>query len=211
MLIQNRVRLLSVLCTLLFIAMLSPAPASAGNVEVTPFAGYTMGGDFTETTSGSTLSLDDTGSYGIMIDFRQVEESWIELYFSRQQTRLRADSGFLSGTSLFDLDIDYYHIGGTYGEAGGTVRPFVVGTLGVTYFDPKGEGLTSETKFSFSLGGGVKLALTKNLGLRLDGRWFGTLVNGSGQMFCSSAGCLINIQGDVISQFTANAGVVLAF
>jgi opacity protein-like surface antigen len=197
--------------SIVYCALFLPVSASAADVEITPFAGYTMGGDFTETTSGTSLSLDDTSNYGIMIDIRQKEESWIELYFSRQQTQLRTDSGFLSGKALFDVDIDYYHIGGTYGTASGTVRPFVVGTFGATHLSPRGEGLTSETKFSLSLGGGVKLALTKHVGLRLDGRWFGTFIGGSGSVFCSSGACLINVQGDVISQFTANAGVILAF
>jgi opacity protein-like surface antigen len=197
----------SIICCALFL----PVPASAADVEVTPFAGYTMGGDFTETTSGTSLSLDDTSSYGIMVDIRQKEESWIELYFSRQQTQLRADTGLMSGNALFDVDIDYYHIGGTYGTTSGIVRPFVVGTLGATHFNPRGENLTSETKFSLSLGGGVKLALTKHVGLRLDGRWFGTFIGGGGSVFCSSGSCLINVQGDVISQFTVNAGVILAF
>jgi opacity protein-like surface antigen len=200
------IRFMMVCCALLF-----AVSASAADVEITPFAGYTMGGDFTDTTTGTSLSLDDTSNYGIMIDIRQQEESWIELYFSRQQTQLRTDGGLLSGTALFDLDIDYYHIGGTYGTASGTVRPFVVGTFGATHMAPRGENLTSETKFSLSLGGGVKLALTKHVGLRLDGRWFGTFIGGSGSVFCSSGACLINVQGDVISQFTANAGVTLAF
>jgi opacity protein-like surface antigen len=198
-------------CAILGCALFLPVSANAADVEVTPFAGYTMGGDFTEATTGTSLSLDDTSNYGIMIDIRQKEESWIELYFSRQQTQLRTDSGLLSGEALFDVDIDYYHIGGTFGTASGTVRPFVVGTLGATHLNPRGEGLTSETKFSLSLGGGVKLALTKHVGLRLDGRWFGTFIGGSGSVFCSSGACLINVQGDVISQFTANAGVILAF
>ena len=39
----------------------------------------------------------------------------------------------------------------------GKLRPFVVGTLGVTYMAPKGAGLDSVTKFSLGLGGGAKI------------------------------------------------------
>ena len=49
------------------------------------------------------------------------------------------------------------------------------------------------------------------VGIRLDGRWFGTLFNGSGTAFCSEGKCLVEVQGDVLSQFTANAGVIVAF
>ncbi len=116
-----------------------------------------------------------------------------------------------TSTSLFDLDIDYYHIGGTALMGEGKLRPFVVGTLGVTYMAPKGEGLDSVTKFSLSLGGGAKIYFTDHIGLRLEGRWFGTFFDGSGQAFCSSGQCLIKVQGDVFSQFVANAGIIIGF
>jgi opacity protein-like surface antigen len=200
----------------LAVAMVMSRPVRAADLEITPFAGYTMGGDFTVTETGQSLSFDDTSSYGIMLDFKQAGdeksgESWIELYYSRQQTKLKADQGPFVGTPLFDVNVEYYHIGGTYGQATGKVKPFVVGTLGATHMVPKGDGLHSETKFSLSLGGGVKLYLTEHVGIRLDARWFGTFFGGSGSAFCSSGACLINVQGDVLSQFVANAGVVLAF
>ena len=201
---------------MVLIAALLPVSASAADVEITPFAGYTMGGQFTDAVTGKSLSFDDTSSYGIMVDFKQPldkegGESWIELYYSRQQTRLKADQGPFFGDPLFDVNIEYFHLGGTYGQATGKMKPFVVGTFGATHMTPEGEGLHAETKFSLSLGGGVKLYLSEHVGIRLDARWFGTLFNGSGSAFCSGGACLINVQGDVLSQFTANAGVILAF
>jgi opacity protein-like surface antigen len=196
---------------ILIAGMTITSAAGAAEFEITPFAGYTGGGDFNNTQTGGSLSFDDTSSYGIMLDFKQAEDSWIELYFSRQQTRLRTDQGLFVGTPLFDVDIEYYHIGGTYGAASGMVRPFVVGTVGATRMDPKEAGLQSETKFSLSLGGGARFYLTKHVGLRLDARWFGTFIGGSGSVFCSGGACLVEVQGDMLSQFTANAGVILAF
>jgi hypothetical protein len=57
----------------------------------------------------------------------------------------------------------------------------------------------------------VKLFATDRIGLRLEGRWFGTFFNGSGSAFCSSGACAINLEGDVFSQFVANAGLIVAF
>jgi hypothetical protein len=193
------------------IAAFIPVFAVAADLEVTPFAGYTMGGEFSDAVTGKTLQFDDTSSYGVMLDFKQDEASWIEIYYSRQQTKLRANEGPFFGNPLFDVNIEYYHIGGTYGQADGKVVPFVVGTLGATHMTPKGEGLHTETKFSLSLGGGVKLYLTDRVGLRLDARWFGTFFNGGGSAFCSGGSCLVNVQGDLLSQYTANAGVIIAF
>jgi hypothetical protein len=196
---------------ILIAGMAMISPARAAEYEVTPFAGYTMGGDFQNAETGQSLSFNDTSSYGIMLDFRQAEEAWIELYFSRQQTKLKADQGLFVGNPLLDVNVEYYHIGGTYSQATGKVKPFVVGTFGATHMVPQGAGLNSETKFSLSLGGGVKLYLTEHVGLRLDARWFGTLFNGSGGVFCSNGACLVTVQGDVLSQYTANAGIILAF
>ncbi len=194
------------------IAAAIPGYVFAADFEITPFAGYTWGGEFKEETTGTTLTVDENTSYGIMLDIKQTEDSQIEIYYSRQSTRLQAKSSeFYAGTPLFDMDIDYIHIGGTYGTASGKVKPFVVGTLGVTHMAPKGEGLDSVTKFSLSLGGGAKIYFTDHLGMRIEGRWFGTLFDGSGQAFCSSGQCLIKVQGDVFSQFVANAGIFVAF
>jgi hypothetical protein len=191
--------------------------AGAASFEVTPFAGYTMGGEFSNAETGQPLSLNDTSSYGIMLDFKQAMDSkqpgtaWIELYFSSQQTKLKADQGAFAGSPSLDVNIEYYHVGGTYGQSEGTVQPFVVGTLGATHMVPKGAGFESETKPSLSLGGGVKLYLTEHIGLRFDARWFGTLVSSNGGMFCSNGACLVKVQGDLFSQYAANAGLILAF
>jgi hypothetical protein len=190
---------------------MSPSARAAG-FEITPFAGHTWGGDFTDAVTGKTIGMDDTASYGIMLDFNQAEDTWIELYFSRQQTSLKLDQGtFPSSTPLLNVDVEYFHVGGTYGEASGKVKPFVVGTFGVTHMTPKEEGLDSVTKFSLSLGGGVKLFVNDRVGLRLEGRWFGTLFDGSGEAFCANGACAVKVQGDLFSQYVANAGLIIAF
>jgi hypothetical protein len=202
---------LAALAAMTLLASLFPLPAIAMDIEITPFAGYTWGGEFSDTVTGTTLKVDETANYGVMVDFKQDEQSQIELYFSRQATQLKANGGLFTRNPLFDLNIDYYHVGGTYGMDSGKVRPFVVGTLGATHMVPKGPGLDALTKLSLSLGGGVKLFATDRVGLRLEGRWFGTLFNGSGSAFCSSGACAINVQGDLFSQFVTNAGVFITF
>jgi opacity protein-like surface antigen len=196
---------------MVLMAAFSPLPAIAGNFEITPFAGYTWGGEFNDSVTGAKLTVDETSNYGVIVDISQKEQTQIELYFSHQATQLKASSGPFTGNPLFDLDIDYYHLGGTYGFDSESVRPFLVGTLGVTHMVPQGPGLDDLTKFSLSLGGGVKLFATDHIGLRLEGRWFGTLFNGSGSAFCTGGKCAINVQGDLFSQFVANAGLIVAF
>ena len=193
------------------ITAFAPLSAVAGDFEITPFAGYTWGGEFSDSVTSTSLKVDETANYGVIVGVKQDEQRQIELYFSRQSTQLKADNGLFTGKPLFDLDIEYYHLGGTYSADSGKARPFAVGTFGVTHMVPQGPGLDAETKFSLSLGGGVKLFATDRVGLRLEARWFGTLFNGSGSAFCTSGTCAINVQGDLFSQFVTNAGVFVSF
>jgi opacity protein-like surface antigen len=202
---------LSFLAAGLVIGAAVAPPVRAADFEITPFAGYTMGGYFTDEATGATLGLNNMANYGFMLDMKDIGDSWFEFYFSRQETRLKANPGSSAGSPQFDVDVEYFHVGGTYGTSTERLKPFIVGTIGATYMDPRGPGLNSETKFSLSLGGGIKMFLTDRLGIRLDARWFGTFVGGGGAVFCSGGSCLINFQGDLWSQGVANAGVVVAF
>ena len=77
----------------------------------------------------------------------------------------------------------------------------------MTYLRP--ERGDSEARFSFNLGGGVKIPLTEHVGLRFEGRALGTLFNGSGSVFCGGDSCAISVKGDLFWQFTAFTGVVI--
>jgi len=50
------------------IASFIPVPAIAADLEITPFAGYTWGGKFSDAVTGTTLKVDETTNYGIMVD-----------------------------------------------------------------------------------------------------------------------------------------------
>jgi len=85
----------------------------------------------------------------------------------------------------------------------------VAGGLGLTYLDP--EKGNSETEFSFSLGVGIKLMLSEWIGLRFEGRGFGTFTDGNGAVFCSNGYCAAARSGDMFWQFSAFSGLILAF
>ena len=97
---------------------------------------------------------------------------------------------------------------------GDLARPFMVATLGAAHFSPGGKG-SSETYFAFSIGGGWKLWPTRRLGLRLEGRFYGSLLDSDSNIFCTSApsnsGCLIRTRGQLLWQWEMNAGAVFRF
>jgi opacity protein-like surface antigen len=202
--------------TLAAVAMLAPVLATAqdGSSEltqfsITPFIGYRGGGSFTETTTGANLKLDPAQSYGLVADIRVTRETEVELLWSRQHTQLKADSPVT--IPLFHANIDYYHIGATYLFSTERIQPFLVGSIGATRFSPQQAGFESDTKFSIGVGGGVRVALTRNFGLRFEGRAYGTVLSNDSAVFCSGATCAIHVDGTMLWQYEANAGVYLAF
>src|SRR6185312_10105091 len=195
---------------MVWMAAVMPGVALAANYEITPILGYTFGGEFEDSVTGTTLDVKDNAHYGIILDINTTPDAQIELYYSVQPTQLKADTGLFTGNPQFDLDIHYIHLGGTYGENIGKVKPYVVASVGATYMDPKGAGHDSETRFSFSLGGGVKYFLTEHVGLRLEGRGFGTFFDNSSALFCTNGACAVAVHGDLFWQFIVNAGVIIA-
>jgi len=106
------------------------------------------------------------------------------------------------------LDIDYFHIGGTFGVGQGNLNPYIAASLGATRFDPKSSTLGSETKFSLGLGAGVKWFPTNRVGLRLEGRLFGTLIDNESVAFSGPGGVLVVGHSDVLLQYNAIAGLI---
>ena len=198
------------------IAMVAPLPALAQQASspltqfsIAPFIGYRGGGSFTETTTGAKLKLDPAQSYGLVADIRITRETEVELLWSRQRTQLKADVPVT--VPLFNTYVDYYHIGGTFLFATEGVQPFFVATIGATRFSPQQAGFENDTKFSFGVGGGVRIPLARNFGLRFEGRAYGTVLSNDSSVLCSGSTCLIHADGTLLWQYEANAGVYLAF
>ena len=206
-----RTALYAVIVLALLTAINGPAWADLADFEFTPMIGYAVGGSFRDATSGALFKIGENRNFGFAFDIKQDEERQIEVYYNRQRTQLRTGGGLFAGSPLFDLDIQYIHLGGTYGDNEGRVRPFAVGTFGATRMTPKAENFAAETKASLSLGGGVKFMATDSVGMRLEGRWFGTFLDGSGSLFCANGSCVLSASGNVISQYFVNAGLFLAF
>ena len=207
---------LRVLMAVAAIAMVAPLPTLAQQASppltqfsIAPFIGYRGGGSFTETTTGAKLKLDPAQSYGLVADIRITRETEVELLWSRQRTQLKADVPVT--VPLFHTYVDYYHIGGTFLFATEGVQPFFVATIGATRFSPQQAGFENDTKFSFGVGGGVRIPLARNFGLRFEGRAYGTVLSNDSSVLCSGATCLIHADGTLLWQYEANAGVYLAF
>jgi len=192
---------------LLCATLLLPRAAVAA-MEITPMAGYRFGGGF-ETEDGDSLDLGEGGSGALAIDFDYQHNSQIELFWSHQENSLTNPQG----GQRFGLGIDYLHIGGTavFPQGEIPVIPYIAGGLGVTRFDPDRSGTDSETRFSLSLGGGVRYFPFEHVGLRAEVRGCLTLLPDNGAMFCSNGACQVYLAGDALFQFEGLAGIIVRF
>jgi hypothetical protein len=209
---------LPIRCFLLAAAFLLSAilfPAAAGaewGMEITPYAGFAIGGNFKDNTTGARLDAREGGNFGLVLDLQESPETQYELFYGFQRTKVTG-GGTFGGDPLFDLDIHYLHLGGTYIFPGDKVRPYIAGGLGATHFVPDGSGLNPKTYFSVSMGGGAKIPISRRVGLRFEGRGLLTILPDSTEIFCVSSGgaaCRVRVRGDAFGQILLMAGITFS-
>jgi opacity protein-like surface antigen len=196
---------------------LPAAGAPSSWFEVAGFGAVTVGGHFrwsdpgTDTGTGSTVSLTDHGAFAVTADLRADEGSQYELFYSREATDLSGRPG----VPRTRLTVEYLHLGGTLLlDDEPQIKPYIVGGLGATRFTPGEQGNT-DTRFSASLGLGLRWPVTRHFSVRLEGRGLVTLVNQDTAVFCRSDQngllCRVRGSGQTFLQGEFLAGAAWAF
>jgi opacity protein-like surface antigen len=185
--------------------------------EVAGFGAYNLGGQFklqgggaVPTGTGDRLSLNDHSAFAVAADLRANETTQFELFYSHEATQLQV----YQNLAQTDVAVSYLHIGGTIllNEDDRALKPYAAGGLGITRLSPGDEGNT-DTRFSASLGLGLRWPATQHLSLRLEGRAFVTLMNDNA-VFCKSdeTGLLCRVHGNgttfIQGQFLAGVAFV---
>ena len=183
--------------------------------EVAAFGAVVVGGHFRSpdaavvtTGTGTTVSLSDHGAFAVTADLRADEGSQYELFYSREPTGLQ-------GTTLTvpraHVTVEYLHLGGTVLlDDQPALKPYAVGGLGATRFTPDQVGNT-DTRFSVSLGLGLRWPVTRHFSVRVEGKGLVTFMDPNTAVFCRSnqSGLLCNVHGDgrafVQGEFLAGA------
>ena len=134
------------------------------------------------------MDLDDAASYGLIVNW-PADAEYRMGDLPEPPVHVPGSSRASSRptrTTPPDLDITYLQVGGTYFFDGELARPYIVATVGASRFEPDDSDFDSENFFAFGIGGGVKLAPTSRVGLRLEGRVLGSVVNSDSAVFCRS-------------------------
>jgi len=183
---------------------------NAAALDITLLGGSQGGGSVEYISTGTTLHFADDNMHGLILSLPQGHDKQLELFYSRQQTQLEQEPLVPAG-DLMALDVHYLHLGGTVlsDELNG-VRGFLSGGLGITHFDPSLRGASAEERASLSIGVGGRWMPSSHVGLRLEGRAFGTLFNSNTAIFCSG-GCSFAVSGQLLTQYAIFAGLVLRF
>jgi hypothetical protein len=185
------------------------APKNGSSLTV--YGGDRFGGSVKDSTTDSTIDLQNGSSFAVALDIGLDRNSQVEVYYSQQKSALTSGA-FSSRTNNIGLTLYNYQIGGTdfIDEVGRGL--YVVGGLGGTTVKPDRSDLNSETFFSGNVGLGWMVPLGAHVGLRFEARGYGILLNNKSAVFCGgAAGCTIAIRGNAVFQGEALAGISARF
>jgi hypothetical protein len=189
---------------LVVLVLAAAAQAEAQQIEITPFVGYQFGGELEEIDDEPiTRKLDQSPTWGLMLDVGITYLDQLEFYYSSQGTDLNRGVEQAVGVT-----IDHFQIGAIHQYAPSRpINPYIGISLGASKFVVGGD---SDTRFSGSLSGGVKMVVSDHLGFRFDARVFG-ISTGTNPITCSDEFCIGYPDTSIIWQYTINAGVMIHF
>ena len=206
------------LAALALILLLPTVPSARADVraEVTPFVGYRMSGSFdVEFADGSgteSVDVEDSSAWGIDVGIYARPDAFYEFLYSTQTTNLDSRNPDIAGV---DVTTEYFQFGGTaFFPAEQWAVPYLSLTLGATRYSAN-QGYDSDTKFSGSLGGGLRLPFNDNFAATLGVRGYLTLIDSDTSIFCRSdsegGGCLVRSSGSTFFQAEATLGLTVRF
>ncbi len=204
-----------VLVFLLLAACGASAADDGNDLEMTAFGGYRMGGSITAEEDTIDISLRDSSSAGLLVNGWYRDNTQWEVLYSLQQSSARITDALSTEESVVDLDSHTLQLGGTYLFDGDKVVPYLAFTLGGTHVRTRAADDENDTFFSGSIGLGLRFLPYSRVGIRVEARAYGTFVNSSSQIFCSTGPdenvCAIRLRGDLVSQFETFAGITVRF
>lgn len=189
-------------------------------LEISPMAGYQWGGSFDTDGSGDipagTLRLTDSFAWGVILSFLAQPHSAVELSYLRQDTDIGFDRTSGPTEDLGGFAVNYIQVGGRQEfPAHESIHPFLSASLGLGIMDPKVQGFGSDTRFSWSVGGGLKYLAGEDqrIGIRTDVKlWVTPIPSGDYGAWCGFYGCSVTAGRTAwATQGQATGGLVIAF
>jgi hypothetical protein len=215
----------------LALASAGSAQVRRGTFEFTPFYGYFFGGDFPAGSNALFLDrvdVDDHYTYGASFGYYLTSAHEFEFRWAHTDTHFVSPSGGglfepSGSNNLADLTINYYMANWNYNFGHSRAVPYFTMGAGAATLNPGRRtdipcpdtgcvGPTSETRFTASIGGGLKFFATPHFGFRFDGRWYETyLGSGSCDNFGHNHDCHGHDNSNWLGNGEVSGGLILAF
>ena len=206
-----------------------PRPLPAGftpYLEASLTYGSMWGGniDISYGINSAKIRAGTGPSYAAALAYNVHPMQAVEFSYTRQDGSLDLDYKGLR--TLTNMSVNVWHIGSIrYVAPPGKVRPFVMGSLGATYFSPESDTIILDeedpdnstiytqtaTKFSFSIGLGVKsyFGEAEKIGLRASFKVIPTFYNTSGGLWFGGGGGGVSFTGNALWQWEAAIGLTV--
>jgi opacity protein-like surface antigen len=160
------------------------SPAFAQHIELSPIVSYTTAAAIEPKAIGvQELGYAHGITWGAEAGYFFSTHLGFEALLMRQSTAVSMSTG--SGTvDLFTATIAQYHGSVVYqfGTLRQSARPFVFGGLGASVLGA--HNFQDETKFSWTVGGGLKWSFQKHVGLRAQARYKPTELGAASSNVC---------------------------
>lgn len=201
----------------------SPALTAQGTSEpktlrydVALFVGYRTSMSFPlephVTGMSPSIVLDASPSYGVSFGVRlpHRDEDLIEVRWARQDSYLHSEDIALQPPRE-RITLDQFH--GDFSHEPliedwpWWAKPYVLASVGATHVSGTA---FSFTRFSFGIGGGIRLYVTRHIGFKLQAEWLPVFADPQIAVVCGG-GCLAHVGGTVASQGEVFAGPLFRF
>ncbi len=199
----------------------APPPSSYSEykdgIDLSLSYGWMWGGhlDAVYNSQAGTFRWASNPSYLLMLEVPAKPGVQLQLQWTLQPSQLNWDPATGPTEKVADMDVNYWQIGATAGLPKGRIMPYTMVTLGATYWkfsnptDPTVLSPQNMTKFSFTIGAGVKTFFGDNqkVGVRLQFRVLPTFYN----TFATVGTGGVGVSGTAVWQFEVGGGLVIKF
>lgn len=213
---------------LVFIAMLYPialSPALRAQQQAEPkplrfdftaFTGYRTSMSFPVEPHVTGLNprvvLDASPSYGVSFGVRlRAEEDLVEIRWARQDSSVHSED-ITPEPPRQRVILDQFH--GDFSHEPlvedwpSWAKPFVLASVGATHVSSSTN--FNFTRFSFGIGGGIRLYASRHFGFKIQAEWLPVVADPRVAFICGG-GCLVHVGGTAASQGEVFAGPILRF
>lgn len=188
------------------------SPSEAREVYISPMFGYTTAGSL----DLGEQDLDDVKiegglTWGGQLGFSASPGFTFEASYMQQETELSINGASINPAAerTFDLQVAQLHANFLFEKVGygNQTRPYFLLGLGATFFNPSGD-FDTESRFSFSIGAGVKVEASEKIGLKIQGKYNPTYLDEDyGGVWCDPFYCYQVSDPDYLDQGEFSAGL----